>query len=238
MPPRRHPIAEAHQFVMWQRTEAGRELRLARLNAGATLRTVADRLGWSKSKISRVERGISARVTVEDLALIGAVVGIRPSIRFYPTGRPVRDIGQLELLAALNSRMSAHWRHAQEVPMPSERDLRAADQLSAIPGCRLMVEAIRRFVDAQAQVRAARLKQRDLGADRLLLLVEATRANRLAIRAAAPELERSFPVQPRAVIAALAAGRDPGGDGILLLARRARDRVVAPSSRTPGRCTR
>ena len=48
--------------------EAGREIRLARLNAGATAQGVAERLGWSKSKVSRIERGILPRVALSDLA--------------------------------------------------------------------------------------------------------------------------------------------------------------------------
>jgi len=183
------------------------------------MQQVGERLGWSKSKVSRIERGLSRRVALEDLVLASAVVGLRPSVRFYPIGRPVRDAGQVELLAALTRRMHASWRHRHEVPMPRAGDLRAADQVSTIPGCRLMVEAYRRFSDYQAQVRSAREKQRDLGADRLLILVEATHANQRAVAAIRDELRRSFPVPPRQMLAALAAGVDPGGDGVVLLRR-------------------
>lgn len=230
MPPRTHTLSDARRFVDWLRTDAGRELRFARHTAGATMQQVADRLGCSKSKISRVERGLSPRVTLQDLALIGAVVGIRPSVRFYPTGRPLRDQGQVELLAALNRRMHRSWHHRHEVPMPRTGDLRAADQVSSIPGCRVMVEAYRRFVDDQAQTRSARLKQRDLGAERLLILLEDTRANRRAVDAARDELRRSFPISPRAMLAALAAGLDPGGDGIVLLRRAAAPPVAATAA--------
>ena len=121
--------------------------------------------------------------------------------------------------------------------MPRDGDLRAADQLSTIPGCRLLVEAYRRFADNQAQTRSARAKQRDLGADRLLIVVEATRTNRRAVAALGPELRRSFPIGPRAMLAALAAGLDPGGDGVLLLPRTP---LVAPrdtkGQRRPQQC--
>ena len=219
MPPRTNTLADADRFVVWLRLELGQELRLARLNAGATLQTVADRLGWSKSKVSRLERGRSRSVTITDLARLAAVVGLRPSVRLFLAGQPLRDAGQVELLAALNARMHARWRSRHEVVVPIEGDLRAADQMSSIPGCRLMVEAYRRFVDSQAQSRAARAKQRDLGADRLLLLLEDTHANRRAVRSAGTEAARSFPVSQRACLAALAAGRDPGGDSIVFLRR-------------------
>jgi transcriptional regulator with XRE-family HTH domain len=241
MPPRTHTLAEAHRFLDWLRVELGKDLRLARHNTGATMAQVAERLGWSKSKISRIERGRSHRVTLEDVALLGAVVGLRPSVRLYPSGRPIRDIGQVELLAALTDRMHSAWRHRHEVPMPRAGDLRAgdlraADQVSTIPGCTLMVEAYRRFTDYQAQTRAAREKQRDLGADRLVLLIEDTETNRRALRAIESEVRRAFPITPRVMMRSLAAAEDPGGDGVLVLRRRPTPATaVAPDATKPER---
>jgi transcriptional regulator with XRE-family HTH domain len=234
MPPRTHTLGDTHRFLDWQRGEMGRELRLARHAAGVTMAQVAVRLGWSRSKISRIERGRSRRVTVEDVALLAAVVGLRPSVRLFPSGRLIRDIGQVQLLAALTHRMHPGWRHRHEVPMPRAGDLRAADQVSTIPGCTLMIEAYRRLIDYQAQVRSAREKQRDLGADRLLLLIEDTDTNRRALHAIETELRRSFPLPPRAMIAKLAAGEDPGADGLLVM-RRLRAPRVAPGATKPER---
>jgi transcriptional regulator with XRE-family HTH domain len=219
MPPRTNTLADAESHAAWLRRTGGREIRLARHNAGATIEQLAQRLGWSKSKVSRIERGLSRGVSVTDVVRLSALVGLRPSIKFYPVGRPLRDIGQIELLAALNNRMHSSWKTKQEVPMPDARDLRAADQLSVIPGCRLMVEAYRRFSDQQAQVRPARAKQAELNADRLVLLLEDTLVNRQALAAAGPELRRTFPVPQRAMLRALAIGTDPGGDGIVILRR-------------------
>ncbi len=229
MPPRTQTLAEARRFEAWLRADAGRELRLARHISGATLQQVADRVRSSKSTISRIERGRSPSVTLEQIVLVAASVGLRPSLKFYPTQRPIRDQGQLELLGALTTRMHPSWHHRHEVPMPRTGDLRAADMVSSIPGCRIVIEAYRRFADAQAQVRAARAKQRDLGADRVVILIEDTRINRRAM-AAALELEQSFPVPPRTLLAALGAGRDPGGDAIILM-RRNSSHPAKPSSR-------
>jgi len=228
MPPRTNTLAEANRYLAWSRADAGRELRLARHNAGLTLEATGRRLGWSKTKLSRIERGRNPRVSLEDLVLIGSMVGVRPSIRFFPSVRPIRDEAQLQLLATLTRRMHLRWTHRQEVPMPRAGDLRAADQLSTIDGCRLMIEACTRFADAQAQIRAARAKQRDLGADRLLLLIEDTHTNRTAVLAAMPAVRPSFAVPARAMLAALAGGRDPGGDGLVLLRRSRGTPVVAP----------
>ena len=219
MPPRANILADAERFATWLRLDVGRELRVARHVAGATMQQVAERLGWSKSKVSRIERGLSRHVSLADVTRLAAVVGLRPSVKLFPAARALRDVGQLELLAALNVRMHPSWRSRQEVPMPKDNDLRAADQLSVILGCRVMIEAYRRLSDYQAQVRSARGKQRDLGANRLVLLLEDTRANRRALAEAGHEPARTFTVPQRAMLAALGAGRDPKGDGIVLLRR-------------------
>lgn len=228
MPTRTNTLAEARRYLVWARSDVGRELRLARHNAGLTLAQAGRRIGWSKTKLSRVELGRNPRVSIEDLVLIGSVVGIRPSVRFFPTGRRVVDAGQIELLATLTARMHPRWLHRHEVPMPRVGDLRAADLVSSVDGCQLMVEAYRRFADAQAQVRAARLKQRDLGADRLLLLIEDTRANRAAVASVLPDLKPSFTLTARRMLGALAAGIDPGGDAVVLLRRRSQFMPVSP----------
>jgi transcriptional regulator with XRE-family HTH domain len=236
MPPGTRVLADADRLAAWLRLDLGREMRLARHQSGATMQQVADRLGWSKSKVSRIERGRSIAVTVADVACLAAAVGLRPSLKLFPAARALRDVGQLELLAALNSRMHPSWHTRQEVPMPQPNDLRAADQLSSIGGCTVMVEAYRRLSDFQAQCRSALLKQRDLGANRLVLLVEDTRANRRALAEAGAEPMRSYPISQRAMLAALAAGRDPGGDGIVL--RRVRPAVAPHATKGEGTAAR
>lgn len=101
--------------------------------------------------------------------------------------------------------------------MPIPGDLRAADAVAAIPGCTLVIELWTRLADVQAQTRAALLKQRDLSADRVLVVLAATHANRDALRAADPSSVASFPMRTRAILESLAAGRDPGANGILFL---------------------
>lgn len=68
-------------------------------------------------------------------------------------------------------------------------------------------------------VRAVRGKQRELGTERVVIVVEDTRVNRRAIQAAGAELRRSFPLAARTLFAALAAGQDPGSDALVLLRR-------------------
>jgi hypothetical protein len=96
-------------------------------------------------------------------------------------------------------------------------------------------------------MRAVWAKQCDPGAYRAIVLIEDTRLNRRAIGHAGPELRRSFPVTARALLSALGAGTDPGGDAIVLMrrpyspavARRATNftRTAAPSPRVAADAT-
>ena len=79
------------------------------------------------------------------------------------------------------------------------------------------VEVITRLRDLQAALRAAQLKQRDIGAERLIIVVAGTNANRRLLDAARPALVASFELDTRRTLATLAAGQDPGRDAIIVL---------------------
>ncbi len=51
----------------------------------------------------------------------------------------------------------------------------------------------------------------------MILLVAATRSNRVSIRSAGPTLVEAFPWSTRLALAALAAGRIPDANAIILL---------------------
>ena len=106
------------------------------------------------------------------------------------------------------------WR--TEVPMPITGDLRAADGMISGRFGIAVVEAEARLTDVQAVERKARRKQRDLGADRLILLLADTGNNRRVIELH-PELREQFPVGTRKCLAALSRGADPGGDCLVIL---------------------
>jgi transcriptional regulator with XRE-family HTH domain len=195
----------------------GRELRVARLASGLTQRRVASALGWSQARVSLTERGLYPSASMRDLARFAAVVGMRLWVRLYPGGRRALDAPQLALLGRLHRRLDPAAGWEVEVPVPIEGDLRAGDCRIRLQACCILVEAITRLVDVQAQVRAGQLKRRDLGCERLILLLSDTGANRRALREAGPAVAAAFPVAPRAALRALAEGRDPGGDAIILL---------------------
>jgi transcriptional regulator with XRE-family HTH domain len=199
------------------RRDIGRELRVARVLAGLTQREVAGRLGRARSHVSRVEHGRIATLDLTRIATHASVVGLKPWLRMYPAiGRPL-DAGQLALFERLRARLAPRWSVRLEVPMPGAGDLRAADATIAIAGCTCMVELITRLADFQAQIRAARLKQRDLKAERVILAVAASVTNRRMLRSMGTAVPDALPVGTKATLRALSEGVDPGADGLVIL---------------------
>lgn len=214
---RTRPLYEATRLARWILVDIGREFRLARISSGMRQVDVAKLLGTSKSHVCRVEHAQVARLSIAAIARHAAAVGLKPSVKLWPAGRRLLDKPQIELLARLRARLHPSWSWATEVPMPQPNDLRSGDCLIAVPGCRALVEAFTRLSDWQGQTSAAARKKRDLGADRLILLVAATHANRRAAAEAAAVADGSFPLGTKATLAALAEGRDPGADAIVFL---------------------
>lgn len=174
-------------------------------------------LGSSTSSVCRVEHAQVGSLTVMNLARHAAAVGLKPYVKLYPLGRRLLDAPQLALLARFRARLHPSWTWATEVPMPIAGDLRSADCVIATGGCRILVEAYTRLADFQAQTARAAQKRRDLGADRLLILLAATHANRRAAAESASVANGSFPLGTRAALTALRDGRDPGADAIVFL---------------------
>lgn len=212
-----HPLVAARRLSKWMLVEAGRELRTARIPRGMRQRDVAAALGTSVSHVCRVEHGQVIRLSVEALSRHAAAVGLKPFLRLYPLARVPLDRPQLELLERFRIRISPDWSFETEVPMPAAGDLRAADSRQTLGACSVLTEAFTRFADFQLQSRAALLKKRDLHATRLLLLVSATTTNRRLLREAGPIIREQFPLGTRQVLSAMADGRDPRADGIVLL---------------------
>ena len=178
---------------------------------------VARVLGTSSSHVSRAENGLIKGIGVPALARHAAVVGLKPYFKLYPAiGRPL-DAPQLALLGRFRKRIHPSWQVQLEVPIPRVGDLRAADAMLTIGGCRCMVEVITRIADFQAQLRSAHLKQRDLNADRLILVVSATTTNRRVLRAAGAAVPAALPLGTKPILRSLLAGADPGADGLVLL---------------------
>ena len=214
---RTRPLDEARRA--WRRStiEIGEQLRTGRHILGLTLRQVGAAIGVSESEICRRELGKAPRLNGEKLAVHAAAIGLRVSVKLWPIGGGIRDAAQAKYVARFVARVGRAWRVTLEASIPQPGDLRAVDVLLAGPPGRIAVEVITRLADLQAQVRAAELKARDIGATRLILVVAGTHANRTALADARAALVASFDLDTRRVMADLEAGRDPGRDAIVVL---------------------
>jgi transcriptional regulator with XRE-family HTH domain len=214
---RSSPLHEATLQANWLLQRIGRELRLARIAAGMTQQQVALRLRTSKARISRVERAQVASVSISAVARHAGAVGLRLHAQLFPSARRVLDGPQIALLNRLRERLLGNWSWELEVPVPTSRDLRAVDARLTLGSVTIVVEAITRLADLQAQLRAAQLKRRDIAATRLLLLISDTNANRRALAEARPLLDVALLTNAKRIFSALEAGEDPGGDCLLVL---------------------
>ena len=214
---RDRPIDRARRVVGTILTTTATELREARIAAGLSQRAVAEAAGVSHPTVSRIERGASPEISLLAIARVGAAVGLKPVLRLYPDGDPIRDIAHVKLLERLHARIHPQLRWRTEVPLPIPGDPRAWDATIAGMGFVIGVEAETRIRDAQAVARRTNLKQRDGELAHVVLLVAGTRSNRRALAAARPGLAAAFPVSQRDCLRALRDGRDPGGSSIILL---------------------
>jgi transcriptional regulator with XRE-family HTH domain len=195
-----------------------REFRLSRIGAGLSRREVARAAGMSASQGDRFERGASRDIRLGQLCRLAAAVGLVPTLRFYPDADPVRDAGQVRLLARLRSRISAALRFRTEVPILGRTDRRAWDAVADGAGCVDAFEVETRLADVQATQRRVMLKLRDDSSVRHAFLVVAdTRSNRAALGATRELLRADFPLDTRAVFASFSSGHCPGAGGIIVL---------------------
>jgi transcriptional regulator with XRE-family HTH domain len=198
------------------RQRVSTDLGAARMSGGLSVRQVACIVGVSPHRIERAERGDPSALTIDLAARMAPVVGLQLAVNVYPSGDPIRDRAQLALIERFRPRLSRNLRWRTEVPMPIPGDLRAGDGVIEGPFGSILVEAETRLTDIQAVERKAALKQRDLGTDRLILLVADTPNNRRVLKLH-PELRQRFPVGTRRCLGALARGGDPGGDSLVVL---------------------
>ncbi|MEO8639690.1 MAG: hypothetical protein ABI458_07235, partial [Chloroflexota bacterium] len=160
--------------------------------------------------------------------IVTAALGGDLSVKVYPAGPPIRDAAHVALLAMLDARAGGRWRVVHEAPVGQAGDGRAWDRRLDGP-VSIGVEAEVAVRDLQALERRMQRKKQDSGVTRMILLVRGTRRNRETLREVLPSLRGTFPLGSRELLQALANGRDPGADGLLVLdapsARRPPDRV-------------
>jgi transcriptional regulator with XRE-family HTH domain len=220
MSTRERPIDRGRRIAAADRFRIGSEFRVARHVVGKSLDEIGRACGMSASQVGRIERAALQSVSVDQLARLGAAVGLDVRVRAYPGPDPVLDAGQVALLGRLRDRLHPGLGFRTEVPLPIVGDQRAWDAMidrlrgesSVLP-----VEAESRLIDGQGQVRRVMLKLRDSGLEHVLLIVADTRRNREALAAAAATVLADFPISPRRALAAVAAGDHPGGSALVVL---------------------
>lgn len=195
-----------------------KEFRLARISSGLSRADAGRAVGISASQVDRFERGVLHDMRLEQLCRLSLAVGLVPNLRLYPDADPVRDIAQIRLLGRLRDRLPPSLRWRTEVPLVGRFDSRAWDAVADGHGCVDAFEAETRLADLQVVERRVMRKFRDdPTVQHLVLLVADTRANRDVLAIARDALRGNFPLDTRAAMAKLGAGRCPGANAIVIL---------------------
>ena len=201
----------AHRIII----ELGRDIRDARRLAGLSQDRVGRSAGISHTHLSRIERGRVPNLSISLAARIAAAVGLDLSVRTFPGGIRIRDVGQVRLLARFRAMVGPGITWRSEVPVAGFGDPRAWDQVMAAGDRRAGVEAEVRIHDWQALDRKISLRQRDSGIQVVLLVLADTRHNRAVLREIGPDATARFPESSRAALTALRNGSLPETSTIL-----------------------
>ncbi|HXG25658.1 MAG TPA: helix-turn-helix transcriptional regulator [Candidatus Binatia bacterium] len=199
------------------RAAIGREIRVARTSAGLSQRAAGARVGMSHAQWGRIERAELEDLSVGQIIRACIAVGLKPVVRAVPGSGPALDSGQLAAFDRLRALLPTNVRVRTEVPLPIPGDLRAWDAVLDLEPRATPIEIEARLQDIQAVDRRCALKLRDSPFDRMVLLVSDTKNNRTMLDASREHLRASFPLDTRAVLRALRAGRTPEASGIVIL---------------------
>jgi transcriptional regulator with XRE-family HTH domain len=193
------------------------ELRHGRLDRGLGGADVARAVGISAAQYSRIERGLTISLSIEQASALLAAVGLTLSVRAHPGGEPLRDAAHVALLRRFQACLHPSLRFMTEVAFPIPGDLRAWDAVVLGGDWRHGVEAETRPRDRQALERRIALKLRDGDVSSMSLLLLDSRHNRDFVRAHGTVLAERFPIRGRRSLELLRAGMNPGGNSIILL---------------------
>jgi transcriptional regulator with XRE-family HTH domain len=216
MPVREHRAARGRRHGYEINQMIGREIRHRRRTAGISQASLAASVGLSQAEVARIESGASPWLTVANASSILTALGLRLWAKVYPAGPPLRDAAHLRLLADFEARLNSSIECRREWPVPGDAAGRAVDLLLLGLPTPIGVEAETLIADVQELEREINLKQADTGLRRMILLVRGSRRNRDILRVAG-SLQRAYPLSTRAIMAALGAAKDPGGNGIVIL---------------------
>ena len=193
------------------------ELRDGRLDRGLGGADVARAVGVSPSQYSRIERGLTASLSIEQTSVLLAAVGLELTLSVFPGGQPLRDAAHVALLGRFRACLHQSVRFMTEVAFPTPGDRRAWDVVVVGKDRRHGVEAETRPRDRQALERRLALKLRDGDVSSMSLLLLDSRNDRDFVRAHREVLAERFPLPGRRCLELLRAGIDPGANSVILL---------------------
>jgi transcriptional regulator with XRE-family HTH domain len=197
--------------------EFGREARDARRLAGLSQESVARASGISHSHLSRIEHGRVPGLSIELAACVAAAVGLDLSVRTFPGGVRIRDVGQIRLLGRFRPLVAASIGWRGEVPVGATGDPRAWDEVIAAQGRQAGIEAETHVRDWQALDRRIALRRRDSGIQLVILVLADTRHHRAVLREIGPLGMANFPEPAKSALAALRTGSLPEASTIILV---------------------
>ena len=148
--------------------------------------------------------------SLSQLCRWASVVGLDASLRTFPAGEPLRDIGQLRLVERFAGLLGPSWEWRTEVPVAADsRDRRAFDAVIRRSTGAAAIEAVVRLIDVQGQIRPILSKQSASGLGCVVLVLADTERNRRAVEAGAATFAPAFPIGPRPALAELRQGCVP-----------------------------
>ena len=199
----------------------GRELRIARMNAGLSQSRLAALADLSQTEVSKAERG-RLDISLDARCRLAAACGHELGWRLYPvTTVRLRDSGQLALAQVIVSAAHKSWRPRLEVAI-APGDPRAADLVLTGPTEIIHIEIERALVDFQAQLRSAQGKRdalaaRDQRPIRLVIAIPDTMRSRARLAPFANLISQTMPNTPRTIWRAIRGGEPLNEDGILFV---------------------
>ncbi len=212
--------------------DIGKELRTTRISAGRSQQVIAQAARISQAQLARIELGKNEHVPLSTLITVATMEGLKLVVSLYPDGDVIRDAAQTKLLRLLRQRVGEGWRWRYEVVVaPGDQRAWDAGSTHEQTHASFVTDAETRIHDAQDLLRRITRKRDAAGDVRVLLVVSDTHHNRAALAAARELFAAEFPCPMRDALRALAQGRVPDADAILILAN---ERTPPPSDQEDG----
>ena len=187
------------------------------MTANLSGRSIARALGWSHARYGRFEIRSAASRSIQDVAEVAAVLGLELSARLFRVEDAIRDAAHQPLRTRFLALLAPSFKAVSEVLFPHPGDRRSWDLLLRLGAELTGVELETRVRDVQLLVRRIRDREREGGADHVLLVLSASRHNRQLLPELLEAFGERFQTPPRQILTALREGEPIPGSGVILL---------------------